>query len=83
MRAVGAPVPPDDHLQHGRPPPERFVSEPTHHGVTQQAVLAASVTPVVRLHNPASDDRSFWFDSLADRDEPQLVEPAKGGQVRG
>ena len=83
MSAVGAPVPADEHFQHGRSPAERFVSEPPHHRVTQQTVLAAAVAPVVRIDNPAGDDRPSRFESLTNSDEPQLVEPAEGGQVRG
>ena len=56
--------------------------EPTHHRVPQHAV-AAPMAPVVRLHHPTSDHRPLRFDALPGRDEAQLVEPAKGGQIRG
>ncbi|CBL57775.1 Hypothetical protein PFREUD_22710 [Propionibacterium freudenreichii subsp. shermanii CIRM-BIA1] len=83
MSAVGAPVPADEHLQQGRPPPERFVSEPTHHRVPQHTMLAAAVAPVVRLDNLTSDHRPSRLESLTNRNQAQLVEPAEGGQVRG
>jgi hypothetical protein len=83
MTAVSAPVPADDHFQHGRPPAERFIREPAHHGVAQKAVLTAPVAPVIRLHHPTRDHRPLGLDTLADRDQTQLVEPAEGGQVRG
>lgn len=82
MAAIGAPVPAHVHFQHGRPPAERLVSEPTHHGVTRHALLAAAVTAVVRLHNPASDHRPCCFDQLPDRNQAQLIKTAESGQVR-
>ena len=46
-------------------------------------VLAAAVAPVVKLHHPARDHRPLGLESVANRDQTQLVEPAEGGQVRG
>ena len=44
--------------------------------------LAAAVTAVVRLHNPASDHRPCCFDQLPDRNQAQLIKTAESGQVR-
>ena len=71
------------HQQRRRPMPERLVRESTRHRVPGHALGAALAAPRVRLHRPALDRGPLGLDQLADGDEPELVETAERGQVRG
>lgn len=41
------------------------------------------MTPVVTGGHPAGDHRPFRFESQPDSNEPELVETAEDGQIRG
>jgi hypothetical protein len=63
--------------------PERRVREPTSDRPSRDTLGAAPATPRVRLHDATLDHRPMQIDPLPNRDEPELVEAAERGQVRG
>ena len=82
VAAAAAPVAADRHFQRGGAPPQRFVREPTHHAVPDQALAPAAATPPVVLHDPAREHGSIRFEALPGHDQPELVKAGEGRQVR-
>ncbi len=80
--AVSAPVAADPYQQRRRPPPQGLVREPPGHRVSCGALAAASPAPLVRLLDPAGQDRSLWLEALPDDFEAEVVQAAERGQVR-
>jgi hypothetical protein len=77
----GAPVAAHRHFQRGRPPPERLVRQPTDHGVTRQALAAATATPLVRFDRTAGQHRPIRLQPLPDHFQAEFVQASEPGQV--
>ena len=75
--APGAPVATDRHLQRGRAPAERLVSQAPHDGVTHSALAAAPATPLVGIDHPVRQHRPVGLKSLAGDLEAELIETAE------
>lgn len=81
--AVRAPIPAHPHQQSRRPVAERLVREPARHRVPRRALGAAFPAPRVIVDDAALDRRPTRLEQLAHGDQPELVEAAERGQVRG
>ena len=82
MPALAAAVAADRDQQRCRPPAERLVRQRPDHGVTREAFAAAASAPLIRLHDPAGEDRAARLQQLAGDLQAELVEPTERGQVR-
>jgi hypothetical protein len=82
MCAAGAPVLAEGDHQRGRAPTERFVRQPANHCVAGCPFASAAAAPLVGLDDAAGQHCPVGFESLAGDLESELVESAKGGQVR-
>ena len=80
--APGAPVAADRDQQCRRSPAQRLVRQPPHHGVSRRSLAAAALAPLVRLNDPARQDRSVRLEALPDGLEAELVQAGERGQVR-
>jgi hypothetical protein len=63
--------------------PERLMREPTRHSVPGHALRAALPSLGICLNRPAPDRRPIRLEQLPRGHEPELVEAAERGQVRG
>jgi len=81
--AVRATVSAHPDLQHHRAMPEWFMREVPDNRVTGSARGSAPATPRIGFAHSAPDGRPVWLQGLSDRFEPELVETAKRGQIRG
>jgi len=82
MSAAGTPVATHDDIEHGRAPAQRLVRQPPEDRATRGAFAAASAAPLVRPDDSAGEYGTVGLDALAGNDEAELVEAAKGGQIR-
>jgi hypothetical protein len=57
------------------------VSQPPHHGVSRTALTATPAAPLIRFHDPTSQDCSTGLDSLSDDLQAEFVKPGETGQV--
>src|SRR5690606_7745314 len=57
--------------------------QPTRDAVTHHTLGTALATPRIRLRQATLDHRRVRLDQLADGHQPELVETAERGQVRG
>jgi hypothetical protein len=71
----------DGDFQCRGPPAQRFVRQPTGHGVARDALTSAAAAPVVRVDDPARQDRTIRLEALPDDLKAELVETAERGQV--
>lgn len=63
-------------------PAKRLVSNATHDAVSWSALAAAATAPLIGVRDTAREDGTLRLETLAGRLQPELVEPAKLGQVR-
>jgi len=82
MPAPGALVAADPHHQRGRPPSERFMTEPAGHRIPRNALAPAPPAPVIRINNAAGQDGTLGTEILPRHFKSEPVKTAEGGQVR-
>jgi hypothetical protein len=80
--APGALVAADRDQQGRRSPAQRLVHQPPGDRVARAALAAAAPTPLVRLGDPAGQDRPTRLEPLPEDFQAELVQAAERGQVR-
>ena len=80
--APGAAVAAHRDLQDRGSPPQRFVREPAGHRVPGRALAPAAPTPLVRIGDPAGQDRTIGLEPLPHDHQAELVQPGERSQVR-
>ncbi len=79
-----AAVPADRDLQHGGPPPERFVRQAADHGAPWHHPPAATPPePLISGTHPACQHRALSLKALPGDHQPQVIQPAERGDIRG
>ena len=81
--AIFAASPAQPHQQRRGPVPERLMREPARHRVPRHTLRGARPTPRIVVDNAALDHRPIRFEQLPHGDQPELIEAAERGQVRG
>ncbi len=82
MPAPGASVTADRDQQRRGTPAQRLVRQATRDGVARRSLAAAPAAPLIRLSDPAGQDRAVALEALPDNLKAKLIQPGECGQVR-
>jgi hypothetical protein len=63
--------------------PERFMRQPPDQAVTREAFAAAATAPLVRVADPAGQDRPAGLESLPKHHQTEPIKTGERGQIRG
>jgi len=80
--APGAPVTADRDQQRRETPAQRLVRQATRDGVARRSLPAAPAAPLIRLSDPAGQDRAVALEALPDNLKAKPIQPGECGQVR-
>src|SRR4051794_17604416 len=79
--APRTPIAADRHHQRRGSPAERLVRQLPHDAVARDALATAASAPLIRLDDPARQQRTVRLQALTGHDQTELVQSAERGQV--